>query len=99
MFFQFTPDAETLRRMQEEAARKAEESQATGPKMYQASDGSIVIDDPSLVTAKEVLDDRPSLESLQLTSMWVPNVFSADGSLGAWVPLVNIPWWRDEAAQ
>lgn len=98
MFFQFTPDHDTLRRMQEEAARKAAESSATGPKIYQTSDGRVVIDDPSLIGEVKVLNETPSRESLELTSMWIPNVVSPDGTLGAWVPLARLQEWQTQGA-
>lgn len=99
MFFQFVPDQDTLRRMQEEAAKRDAEAQAKreGPKMYQAADGAVVIDDPSLVGDAAVLNEVPSLESLQLTSMWIPNVVNENGVFGAWVPLAKLPWWHQQA--
>lgn len=101
MFFQFVPDQDTLRRMQEEAAKRDSEAQAKkeGPKMYQTSDGAVVIDDPSLVGDVKVLNEVPSLESLQLTSMWIPNVINENGAFGAWVPLAKLPWWRHHAQE
>lgn len=99
MFFQFVPDQDTMRRMQEGVAKREATSSAqqAGFKVYQAADGAVVIDDPSLVGEAKLLNEVPSLESLQLTSMWIPNVVNQDGGFGAWVPLANLPWWRQQA--
>ncbi|HET8686539.1 MAG TPA: hypothetical protein VFM18_07720 [Methanosarcina sp.] len=97
MFFQFTPDPETLRRIQEASAqRKAKEEEAPGPRMYQAADGGVVIDDPSLIGKVELLNEAPTEEDIDKVSIWASHVIGPNGDMGTWLPLNLHPAWSNK---
>lgn len=91
----FDVNEELLRRLAErfqqaQGQAKPKSGQDTGPKIYRASDGAIVIDDPSVVKVISVTDGLPGKEDLDRTSFWT-------NSYG-WVPISCHPVFGEGSA-
>ncbi len=69
--------------MQEDAVRREAKGDRSGPRIFQGADGSIIIDDPSLVGEAKMMEGELPVEEVQKVAMWV-------ASIGQWVPLTHV---------
>lgn len=89
MFFHFTPGTTPT---EPPPANQGSEGPSDKPPVFiQAADGTIIIDDQSLVKTVSIDDGVLSPVELASTRVWIPNVFGPDGQVGAWVPVSQVP--------